>query len=123
MAVFSKKSSFLKSVKMGNLQKVNDFLDEGIEIDLRDNRGYTPLMIAADEGHSEIAKLLINAGSNINAKSSVDIVLPIINITSSGREGEYIDIVYESDERITDSKVTDYTDFQLMAFFFELVIE
>jgi ankyrin repeat protein len=80
-------------------------------------------MIAADEGHSEIAKLLINAGSNINAKSSVDIVLPIINITSSGREGEYIDIVYESDERITDSKVTDYTDFQLMAFFFELVIE
>lgn len=123
MAIFSKKSSFLKSVRKGNIQKVKDFLDEGIEVDLRDNRGYTPLMIATDEGHSEIAKILIDAGANINAKSNVNIMRPPINISSSDRYSEFENLLYEGDERLNNWEVTDYTDFQVNAILFELTIE
>ena len=40
-------------------------------------RGYTPLHIAAEKGHTEIASLLIGNGADVNSKSNVSILVYI----------------------------------------------
>lgn len=37
----------------------------GASIDAKDNHGRTPLLVAAEEGHSEVIKLLKSKGANI----------------------------------------------------------
>ncbi|KAF5296332.1 hypothetical protein FQA39_LY12549 [Lamprigera yunnana] len=51
-------------------QKVNviqELLDAGLDIDMRDDIGYTPLLLALQFGLLKIAKLLIENGANIHA--------------------------------------------------------
>ena len=55
------------AVEAGNLRGVLELLsDEQVDVDER-YQGWTPLMKAAEEGHCDIAKLLLNKGANINA--------------------------------------------------------
>ncbi|XP_015795874.1 ankycorbin [Tetranychus urticae] len=44
---------------------VNDLLDKGAEIDIRNNQQRTPLMTACEHGHLDIARALVNRGSYI----------------------------------------------------------
>ena len=56
----------------GDLEGVQAELDNGVDVDEKDDLwGRTPLHIAAEEGHKEIAELLIAAGADVNAKDSV----------------------------------------------------
>jgi ankyrin repeat protein len=43
-------------------------LAKGAHVDDADNRGRTPLMLAAEQGHSAIAELLIRAGADIGKR-------------------------------------------------------
>ena len=45
-------------------------LDHKAELDLRDNRGWSAMMIAANMGHSGVVDILIKAGASIHVKSS-----------------------------------------------------
>uniref|UniRef100_K3WQF8 Uncharacterized protein n=1 Tax=Globisporangium ultimum (strain ATCC 200006 / CBS 805.95 / DAOM BR144) TaxID=431595 RepID=K3WQF8_GLOUD len=45
------------------------FLDHGARLTTRDIGGNTPLHIALAEGHEDIARFLIEAGANVNAKN------------------------------------------------------
>ncbi|XP_014233563.1 tonsoku-like protein [Trichogramma pretiosum] len=49
-----------------NIKAVEKLLAEGHPVDVRDNTGWTPLHEAANFGHVEIAKLLLNAGASVN---------------------------------------------------------
>jgi uncharacterized protein len=40
------------------------------EVNAKDNRGFTPLHWAAMTGHTDIAKLLLTHGAEVNAKSN-----------------------------------------------------
>ena len=53
----------------GDLEGVQAELDNGVDVDEKDDLwGRTPLHIAAEEGHKEIAELLIAKGADVNAK-------------------------------------------------------
>jgi hypothetical protein len=53
----------------GDLEGVQAELDNGVDVDEKDDLwGRTPLHIAAEEGHKEIAELLIAEGADVNAK-------------------------------------------------------
>ena len=57
----------------GDLEGVQAELDNGVDVDEKDDLwGRTPLHIAAEEGHKEIAELLIAEGADVNAKSEAD---------------------------------------------------
>jgi ankyrin repeat protein len=43
---------------------VRGLLDRGADVALKDGRGWTALMIAADRGHKEIVALLLSAGAD-----------------------------------------------------------
>ena len=41
-------------------------LDAGVDIDVRDGWGHTPLTIACEKGYTEAVKLLIEYGADVN---------------------------------------------------------
>jgi ankyrin repeat protein len=45
-------------------------LRKGALIDLKDNRGWTAMMTAANMGHWEVIEILIKAGADIHTKSN-----------------------------------------------------
>jgi len=56
----------------GDLEQTKSLIDQGVDINLRDDRGYTPLHYAAMAGNTQVAELLIAEGALINVQGSVD---------------------------------------------------
>ncbi|EED13813.1 ankyrin, putative [Talaromyces stipitatus ATCC 10500] len=54
---------------LGLTKLVAEFVKEGVNPDVKDANGVTPLMLAADHGNVDVAKVLIEAGASV---SSVD---------------------------------------------------
>lgn len=65
--VFSPKG-FIQSAEKGDRNAVLLFLGSGVDIDTRDEHGWTPLMVATFNGREEVAILLIRSGADVRAK-------------------------------------------------------
>lgn len=50
---------------------MDKLLHEHVDIESKTNRGMTPLHLAAEHGHPNVANLLIHHGANVNARDSV----------------------------------------------------
>ena len=59
----------------GDLRKIREFLNSGININSKDFGNKTPLMYAAEDGATEIIDYLLKNGANINAKDSFGFTL------------------------------------------------
>ena len=55
----------------GNTQSVKELLDEGADINQRDDNDRTALMFAVINAHYETMKLLLEHGADVNARSNV----------------------------------------------------
>ncbi len=55
------------AARTGNIEAVKQHLDAGTDLNAKDD-GWAPLHAAVDEGHKEVAELLIANGANVNAK-------------------------------------------------------
>jgi ankyrin repeat protein len=55
------------AVKKSNLEDVKRLIADGTNVNIEDYYGASPLHIAANNGHAEIAALLVNAGADIEA--------------------------------------------------------
>jgi len=58
----------LKSVEENNQDAVHVFLSCGVDLEVRDERDWTPLMISSFNGNEEFALLLIKCGAKIAAR-------------------------------------------------------
>ena len=61
-------ASFRQAVEAGNPEMVNLFIQHGATPEPWDSYDITPLMMAALQGHYDIALRLIKLGANVNAK-------------------------------------------------------
>jgi uncharacterized protein len=61
---------FLKSAEAGDRATVGLFLSSGADVNTRDERGWTPLMISSFNGNEEIAQLLIQSGASVSIKDT-----------------------------------------------------
>jgi len=73
------------AVMNGNIDEVQWQLDAGIDPNLKNSKGATPLHYAASEGHNDIVELLIERGANVNA-------------TDRGKGGTPLDYAYWGDQ-------------------------
>jgi ankyrin repeat protein len=74
-----------QAAKAGNIKAVKQHLDAGADVELKCvNCGSTVLGHAAEEGHKEIAELLIAEGADVNAKD--DNGTPLHNAASWGHK-------------------------------------
>ena len=56
------------AAKVGNIELINQHLETGVNVNSKDEIGFTPLHYIASGSQLEIAKLLIDKGANVNAK-------------------------------------------------------
>ena len=61
---------FTQSAEKGDHKAVLLFLNCGVDINTRDEQGWTPLMISTFNGREEVAILLIRHGADVNAKDA-----------------------------------------------------
>ncbi len=59
---------FYAAARTGDDEVVNEFLNAGLPIDVKNNKGYTALMIATYNGKTSIVNTLIKRGANVCAK-------------------------------------------------------
>merc|ERR1712061_794464 len=60
---------FIAACRDGNIKIVNSLLQNNeVDIEARDEFGYTGFLYACQEGHIEIVRLLIKKGVNINVR-------------------------------------------------------
>ena len=62
-------NDFFDAVKANDLPKVEQFLYDGVDINIQDDIGTTALMLAAENGSMEIVKYLIENGADVNLKN------------------------------------------------------
>ena len=63
-------TSLLKAAKEGSASRCRQLLDAGSCVEVRDEDGFTPFLLAADNGHTEVCELLLERGKvNIEEKT------------------------------------------------------
>ena len=60
----TKEGKLMRAALNGNIQKVKNYLNQGINPNFKTNNGYTALMGAALEGHIEVVTQLLKAGAD-----------------------------------------------------------
>lgn len=60
----------LAAVRKGDIAAVRALLDKGANVNAKSPYGATPLFFAADRGHTEIAKVLIERGADVSIKDT-----------------------------------------------------
>lgn len=65
--------TIIDAVKAGTVSKVKELIEKNPQlVNTKDASGYTPLHIALNSSNSEMAKFLIDAGSDVNSKSNAN---------------------------------------------------
>ena len=70
----------------GNIELIKKLTDSDFDVNVKRNRGETPLHLAAIFSHYEIAKLLISKGADVNARND-DGFTPLHQAAYSFTEG------------------------------------
>ena len=52
----------------GDLERVRQLIQEGQDVNRGNRFGWTPLMLAALNGHDQVVQELIRAGADVNGK-------------------------------------------------------
>ena len=61
------------AAKIGNSEVINEFLKHGFPVDVRNQDGYTPLMMATYYGHQDIVTTLLAKGQTAAPGTTVAI--------------------------------------------------
>ena len=57
------------AAQRGDAKAVNDVLAAGVDVDAKDARGQTALLMAVQGGHTSIARTLMERGASVNAQA------------------------------------------------------
>ena len=80
---------FIKSAKGGSVKYLKLAIELGVEKNFQDDDGFTGLMYAANHGHLDVLKYLIDNGADINSQDSEFGTFPLKRAV----EGGHIDCV------------------------------
>lgn len=85
----------------GYHEMVKELLLKGVDPDVKDQHGWTPLMRAAWRGHEQVCETLLDCGANANVSSEGDIHTWPIMIASRAGHAEIVKLLSEHNADIT----------------------
>ncbi|MCI0745230.1 MAG: ankyrin repeat domain-containing protein [Verrucomicrobia subdivision 3 bacterium] len=59
--------AFHELIKKGDIIAIRDLVESGMDVNIRNRFEWTPLMVAANEGHGPIVEYLISKGADVAA--------------------------------------------------------
>lgn len=68
--LFGKDGALFRAAAQGNLDLTKQLAEEGANVNISSNKGFTPLHRASQNGHAQIVKFLIESGANPKAASN-----------------------------------------------------
>ncbi len=66
-----------KNVKRGLFAQVNDLFKKEKQLDVKNKSGFTPLMLASQNGHVEVITVLLELGATVNVKNNGNTALDL----------------------------------------------
>ena len=69
--------SIHQAVFDGNIEAIKQAIADGVDVNSKGIGGFTPLLIAAMEGHNEVVELLISKGADVDARWHGDGATPL----------------------------------------------
>ena len=87
--------AFAEAARRGDVAKVKQLLDEGVDVNTKFRYNATALSYAADRGHLEVVKLLLERGADANAKDTFYNATPLTWAVSPamGRKPQHAEVV------------------------------
>jgi ankyrin repeat protein len=90
------KREFGDAAQNGDVEKLNELIASGVDVDSLFYPDHTPLMFAVYYGHYEVAKLLIDEGANVNAAHSNDHTVLYHALEASQLHAELIQLLVDA---------------------------
>ena len=84
------------AAKRGDVTVVKALLARGVDVNSASKYGATALSFACDRGHLEVAKVLMDAGANVNVKDSFYKATPL-SWAAGGKHGQIVKLLLEHD--------------------------
>ena len=81
----TKDEEFFAAVRRGDLAAVTSLLDAGVDVNAKFRYGTTALFPACDRGHTEIVKLLLERGAEVNVRDTFYGATPLTWAASKDR--------------------------------------
>ncbi len=75
---------FWSAAAGGDLQKVEQLVDKGLDVNKKDMSGGTALFQAATEGHTDVVEFLISKGAEVNIREKSMGLSPLSAAASNG---------------------------------------
>ncbi|GLD99545.1 hypothetical protein PINS_up008271 [Pythium insidiosum] len=73
-----KQKQLLEAAKNGDVERVRSLLDEGVDVNARDDHDFCePLHLAAQGGHADVVRLLLDRGADRDAGAEVRCVIVV----------------------------------------------
>ncbi|XP_033643957.1 ankyrin repeat domain-containing protein 17-like isoform X1 [Asterias rubens] len=98
----------------GHDELVQMLLEKSANMEHRDKKGFTPLILAATAGHCKTVEILINQGCDIEAQSERTKDTPL-SLACSGGRYEVVDLLLARGANKEHRNVSDYTPLSLAA--------
>jgi ankyrin repeat protein len=76
-----------ESVDKGDITKIEKAIQAGADVNVRYKYGFTPLLIASRNGHTEVVKLLLTAKADVNAAHKTQGITSLLIASQKGHTG------------------------------------
>ena len=103
--------ALVDAARAGNLEAAKQHLVAGADVDFRNQQGFTPLHVAAQEGYIKVAELLIAKGANVNTSGRLIGTTPLDSAALLGHK-EMVELLIDSGADINPQIITGETPLQ-----------
>lgn len=96
-----KEESLRQAASAGDVKRVQELIEEGVNINTRNGR--TPLILAIEKDHPEVIKMLVANGANVNLARSGDNMTPLMEVVIFTEDSDVVKFLIDSGARVNDT--------------------